>query len=69
MYQNLLVEEIVIDRQIHTPILRAITAYCANFSGRIGPTNRYRSTNSHTYLSKVSIGIDMQYPNLSTYQQ
>ena len=39
IYQNLLVEEIGIDRRIHTPILRTI-AYSTNFSGPIDPGNR-----------------------------
>ena len=65
--QNLLVEEIGIDRRIHTPIIRTI-AYYANFSGPVGPGNRYVSIDKFAYLSKVSIGIDEQYPNLLTYQ-
>ena len=67
MYQNLLVEEIGIDRRIPTPILRTI-AYCTNFSGPIVVQAIVVSIDQFAYLSKVSIGIDMQYPNLLTYQ-
>ena len=75
------------------PIVR--TTYCGNLSEPIGRSDRYRQTDSHTYLqsntlsyqflrtylskqhlsidkfaylSKVSVGIDMQYPNLLIYK-
>ena len=64
IYQNLLVEEIGIDRRIHTPILRTV-AYFTNLSRTIGPSNRYRSTNSlpiegvNRYRYAISQPIDM----------
>ena len=60
--QNLLVEEIGIDRRIYTPILRTIRYYnCHSFSGPIWRKQQI-SIDQIAYLLKVAIGIDMQSP-------
>ena len=65
---QLLVEEIGLIRQIHTPILiennsllyKFILAYLSK---------QWVSIDKSAYLSKVSIGIHMQYPNTLTFNR